>query len=230
LIGWCAAVSLLVFKKERFLPVVRSVLWVLVIALPVELWLVSLGGRPRIPYFTVLLPVFAILAGFTFWLIFDGILKDLPRWGGAALAVSMILALCAVFTADYRDLVDFYSRPSGDTSLLKYIQSNTAPEDTVLIWGAESAYNFMARRASPTRFVYQYPLYKGFGGQPYVAEFLSDILTNRPRLLVLSTEDKLSDFRFPARDNQVGMLMDQIKRRYAPTVQIDNWQIYTIMP
>jgi hypothetical protein len=167
------------------------------------------------------------LAGFTLWLIFESILKDVPRWAGAALTVSLVIALWAVFTADYRDLVDFYAQPTGDSNLISYIQNSTSPDETVLMWGAESVYNFMARRASPTRFVYQYPLYKGFGGKAYVTEFLTDILKNRPRMIILAAGDKLSDFRFGARDNQVGALMDQIKGRYGPTIQIGDWQVYT---
>jgi hypothetical protein len=227
LTGWSAALVMLLFQKPRFAPAFRSLLWMAVIALPVELWLVSIGGRPRIPYFTVLLPVFAVLAGLTLWLVFEALLKDLPRWIGAVVTAALVLSLWAVFVADYRELIDFYVQPSGDPALVAYLQANTTSQETVLMWGAESAYNFMARRASPTRFVYQYPLYKGFGGQRYVSEFLNDILTNRPRLIVLAAGDKLSDFRFGYRDNQLGGLMDQIKSRYTPTVQIGDWQIYT---
>jgi len=226
-IGWSAALGLLIYKKERFAPTFRSLLWLAIIALPVELWLVSVGGRPRIPYFTVLLPIFAVLAGFALWLVLDSVLKDIPPLAGAALTVSLVISLCAVFSMDYRDLVDFYTQPSGDPALIAYIQNNTTPEETVLMWGAESAYNFMARRASPTRFVYQYPLYKGFGGKSYVTEFLNAILTKRPRLIIMQMDDKLYDFRFGYRDDQVGALMDQIKPRYSPTIQIGDWQVYT---
>ncbi len=96
------------------------------------------------------------------------------------------------------------------------------------MWGAETAFNFYTRRASPTRFSYQYAQYSGYGGKSYVTEFLNDILTNRPRLIILKKGDKLSDFRFRYRDNQVGSLMDQIKALYPQTAKIgDRWQVYT---
>jgi hypothetical protein len=228
LLGWGAALALLGFKKERIAPEARSLLWMAMIALPIEFWMVSLGGRARIPYFTALLPEFSVFAGFTIWLIFDSILKDIPRFAGAALVLVMVASLWFVTLADYSELSGFYAGQSYDRELVTYIQANTAPQDTVLMWGAESTYNFLTRRASPTRFVYQYALYKGFGGKNYALEFLSDILRNRPRLIVLAAGDKLSDFRFGYRDNQVGALMDQIKDRYTPTPQIvGNWQIYT---
>lgn len=226
-IGWGAALLLLSFKKERIAPEARSLLWMGIIALPIELWMVSIGGRPRIPYFTVLLPVLSVFAGFTLWLVFDSILKDVPRVAGAGLVLIMVASLWSVLAADYTDLSDFYAQPSGDSELTAYIQNNTSQQDTVLMWGAESAYNFVTRRASPTRFVYQYPLYNGYGGKAYLSEFFNDILTNKPRLIILSSDTKFSDFRFPRRDNQIGALMDQVKSRYTETVELGNWLIYS---
>jgi hypothetical protein len=206
----------------------RSFLWMAVIALPLEIWMVSIGGRPRIPYFLTFLPVFSVFAGFTAWLIFDLIFKAIPHLAGAALVLVMVAALGLAFYSDYSEISGFYAGQGGDSELTTYIQNNTSPQDTVLMWGAETSYNFVTRRASPTRFVYQYALYKGYGGKSYATEFLNDILTNRPRLIILSKGDKLSDFRFGYRDNQVGGLMDQVKGLYSPTVQIgDEWQVYT---
>jgi 4-amino-4-deoxy-L-arabinose transferase-like glycosyltransferase len=224
--GWGAALLLLIFKKERIAPKSRSLLWMTLIALPIELWMVSIGGRPRIPYFTVLLPVLSVFAGFGLWLVFDSILKDVPRVAGAGLVLIMVASLWSVLAADYVELSSFYAQPTGDSELIAYIQDNTSQQDMVLMWGAESAYNFMTRRASPTRFVYQYPLYNGYGGKAYLSEFLNDILVNRPRLIIFSSNAKFSDFRFPRRDNQIGALMDQVKSRYTETVELGDWLIY----
>jgi hypothetical protein len=226
--GWGAALALLTFKKERVPEQVRSFLWMAIIALPLELWMVSIGGRPRIPYFLTFLPVFSVFAGFTAWLVFDSIFKEIPRLAGATLVVVMVAALGLAFYADYSELSGYFSGQSGDSELTTYILNNTSPTDTVLMWGAETSYNFVTRRASPTRFAYQYALYKGYGGKSYATEFLNDILTNRPRLIILLKGDKLSDFRFGYRDNQVGALMDQIKLLYSPPAQLgDQWQVYT---
>jgi hypothetical protein len=226
--GWGAALALLIFKKERIPEHMRSLLWMAAIALPIELWMVSLGGRPRIPYYLAFLPVFSVFAGFTAWMVFDSVFKDVPRVAGAALVMVMVVALGLAFRADYYELSRYYAGQVGDNELPAYIESNTSPQDTVLMWGAETSYNFYTRRASPTRFSYQYALYKGYGGKSYATEFLNDILTNRPRLIVVKKGDKLSDFRFGYRDNQVGALMDQIKGLYSsPTLIGDQWQIYT---
>jgi hypothetical protein len=227
-LGWGAALALLTFKKERIPLKSRSFLWMTMIALPIELWMVSIGGRPRIPYFLAFLPVFSVFSGFTIWLVFDSLLKDIPRFAGAALALVMVISLWSIFIADYSELSEYYAGQSRDNVLTAYILDNTSPQDTVLMWGAETSYNFITRRASPTRFAYQYALYKGYGGKDYVTEFLNNILTNRPRLIILSADDKLSDFRFGYRDDQVGALMDQVKSHYTPTAQIvGTWKVYT---
>jgi hypothetical protein len=222
-LGWGAALLLLGFKKERIEPQYRPLLWMSILALPIEIWMVSIGGRARIPYFLALLPVLSIFAGFTIWIIFDTLLKDIPRFAGALLLIFMVFSLGSVFYADYSEMSGNFLGQSSDGELVTYIQENSAPDDFVLMWGAESTYNFITRRVSPTRFVYQNPLYDQ-KNEEMVTEFLNDILTNRPRLIVLTAEDKLSDFHFAY---QVGALMDQIKSHYSPPVRLENWVVYT---
>jgi 4-amino-4-deoxy-L-arabinose transferase-like glycosyltransferase len=225
LIGWCGALPLTIFKKERIQPEFRSLIWMTLCAMPLELWMVSLGGRPRIPYFLVLLPIFSVFAGFTLWLIFESLLKDIPRYVGAMITVLLVISLGSVFYSDYTEMVANFMQPSGDSKITSYIQNNSAPDDFVLMWGAESTYNFVARRVSPTRFVYQTPLYNE-KDKDSVTEFLQGILINKPRLIVLRSEDKLSDFRFGYRDNQIGGLMDQVKMLYENSAIVGNWVVY----
>lgn len=65
------------------------------------------------------------------------------------------------------------------------IQSNTTAEDKVLIWGAEVSLNFVTRRESPTRFIYQYLLYtRGYQDATMVEAFLDDIVRDKPVLII----------------------------------------------
>jgi 4-amino-4-deoxy-L-arabinose transferase-like glycosyltransferase len=224
-LGWAAALALLCFKKERIQVMSHPVLWMVVIALPLELWLVSIGGRPRIPYFLVLLPVLSILAGFTIWLVFDSLLKDIPLYAGAIILLILVFSLGSVFSADYLEILSSLAQPSGDSAIVSYIQNNSAPSDFVLMWGAEAAYNFAARRASPTRFVYQTPLYNE-KNKLIVKEFLQDILKNKPKLIVLRSDDRFSDIRFGYRDDQTSNLMDQVKGLYGTVNPVGDWKVY----
>jgi 4-amino-4-deoxy-L-arabinose transferase-like glycosyltransferase len=226
-LGWGAGLALLIFKRERIPTSHRSVLWVAVLALPVELYLASLGGRPRMPYFLNLLPVFAISGGILLHLAFGALLRELPRLVTAALTVVIFSGLWLTFYNDYNNisagLVDF-----APQELVTYIQQNTAPDDTVLMWGAETAYNFAARRRSPVRFVYQYPLYRSdYANKENVTEFLTDLEQNPPRLIITIPGDSLSDIRFGFSDHQIGGQMQRVKSRYSEPIMFGNWLIYT---
>jgi len=78
------------------------------------------------------------------------------------------------------------------------IQSMTKPGDTVLVWGAESAINYFSGRASPTRYVYQYPLYtNGYTSEEIILEFLDSIIKNRPKLIIDTKNEGLLIYQFP---------------------------------
>lgn len=225
LLGWGAALILLIFKKDRIPKPLRSFFWMMMIALPVELWMVSIGGRPRIPYFLALLPVFSIFAGFTFWLIFEILTTGLPNYVGAIFVVFISLVLGVVFYADYAELTGNFLTWAKDPPIVTYISENSKPDDYLLMWGAETAYNFVTRRASPTRFVYQTPLYSE-QDKTIVSEFLNDILIKKPRLIILKSDDRLTDRRFGYRDNQISDLMTEVKNMYQGPISIDDWLVY----
>ena len=225
-LGWAAAFVLSIFNKERIRSEVRPLIIMALLAFPLEMWFVSLGGRPRVPYFLVLIPIFSIFAGFIFWLIFESILKDVPVFVGAGLVVFLVFSLGFVFIADYSEMAKNSLQPSEGGEIISYIRDHSAPNDFVLMWGAEASYNFASRRASPSRFVYQTPLYNE-KNQDDITEFLQNILDKKPRLIVLRSVDKLSDFRFGYRDNQIGSLMDQIKGSYQNTSSVGDWVVYS---
>jgi len=227
LLGWGSALALLCFKTDRIAADHRSFLWVAIIALPLEFLMVSIGGRPRIPYFMALLPVFTVFAGFTIWVLMDSLLRDIPKFAGAALILMMVGTLGWVIAADYVEISDSLRQPGGDQAVIAYIQDKTNTDDYVLMWGAETSYNFATRRLSPTRFVYQTAFYTGYEQKNTLVQFLNDILSKRPKLIILTGEDKLSDFRFVHRDNQVGALMDEVKNRYSSVIKINNWQVFS---
>jgi hypothetical protein len=77
---------------------------------------------------------------------------------------------------------------------VRYIAAHISPSDSVLIWGAEPGVTFAAQRRSPTRFVYQYPLYtSGYVDSLLVREFLCDIAADPPALVIdASSSDRIT--------------------------------------
>lgn len=227
--GWAVSLLLLAFKRNQFEPPLRAFLWMLVLALPIEIVLVTLGGRPRTPYFITPLPVFAIFAGLSLKTMFDWLEQNgLPTLARAVVAIVMALTLCVIVQNDYEDINRGGDDAEQDTALLNYIASHTTPQDTVLMWNAETAFNFASQRRSPTRFVYQYDLYK-FDDREKTLEFLNDILTEKPKLIVLTAADQtINDVHFAYRSEETGRLIDRVRAAYIQIKlpQLPDWVIY----
>jgi hypothetical protein len=65
-----------------------------------------------------------------------------------------------------------------------YVQNHTRPDDLVLFWAAAPGENFMSRRESPSAYLF-YPLYVHSDiSQRMNAQFLLDIITKHPILIV----------------------------------------------
>lgn len=222
--GWGTALLVLIYQKKLVNAEVQPFLYMAVIAFPLELFFVSLGGRPRIPYFLVVLPVFSIFAGFTVWMIFSYI-KTISHYAPAIFTFWMVFALGIVFLADYSEMVQDFLKPVGDYKIVDFIENNTSADDYVLMWGAEASYNFASMRPSPTRYVYQTPLYN-IKDKGAVFEFLNAILEKKPQLIILKSDEKLSERRFAYRDTEIEDLMGKIKAMYAEKTSPDGWLVY----
>jgi hypothetical protein len=123
-----------------------------------------------------------------------------------------------------------------------YIRRHTRADEYVLLWGADVGVNWASERRSPSRFAYQIPLYQpGYQSPALVAEFLNDIETRPPVLIV----DTASTYGLPpihpadrrewrGRSDRSRVLpemqavLDYICRHYAAagTVGPDNWPLY----
>ena len=102
-------------------------------------------------------------------------------------------------------------------------ESRTEPGDSVLIWGTEAGINFMSGRPSPTRYVYQLPLYtRGYTESDHVAEFLGDLQRNPPELIV---DVSAQDPRFPPIDPETRAswtpTLDSFGAAYVPLPDMD---------
>jgi hypothetical protein len=171
-------------------------LHVALVGLPVELLLASTSGRTYVHYYIIWLPIFAILAArlaLDFWSYFASPeltfrqrqigLKSL--WSAALIIAMMLPALTEMLNPVATLLKANYPAPSP---VIKRIQSYTDPDDYLLMWGAETSYNFLAERRTPSRFVYQYPLYTcGYVTEAMIAEFLDGISRHKPLIIDTSS-------------------------------------------
>lgn len=173
----------------------RSLVYLSIIGVPIELFLVSISGRSYNHYYITLLPILAILSSFFAYTITKSANQSEVVFRSKKIKMTTILLfpllLSMILMPTYSILTNL--RPpdlNQDVryNTIKYIRNSTNISDYVLMWGAETSINFVTNRQSPTRFVYQYPLYtQGYQNDAMVKEFLNDIRFNKPILIIDSS-------------------------------------------
>jgi hypothetical protein len=77
-----------------------------------------------------------------------------------------------------------YGGETQDPPLVGYLQQNSQPEDTVLVWGNEPAVNFLANRRAPSRYLFATQLLLSDGrAAERLEEYLEDLRRSPPALL-----------------------------------------------
>jgi hypothetical protein len=164
------------------------------VALPLDLLLVALSGRDYGYYYTAWLPTIGILCSlFAYSFVGSGARREV--WARTCCLCSLLPVMVGVpAAAIIARLSTPVSTAATRAEAVLYIAAHTSPSDSVLIWGAEPGINFAAQRRSPTRFVYQYPLYtSGYVDPVLVREFLRDIEANPPALIIdASSSDRIT--------------------------------------
>jgi hypothetical protein len=213
----------------------KTLLVLLLIALPVEFVLVSVSGRPLAHYYIVWLPSLALLCGFFAHKLATDIVPSGPilrirrtTFGLANICLSaLLLAMSAlpatVLTGQIMGISPSLHAQSRNATV-EYVKNHTDDNDYVLMWGAETSVNFLARRKSPTKFVYQYPLHtRGYQTGEMIEEFLDDIATNKPALIIDSSP---SNPKAPPIDTEARQEWIPLEDAYGLLPEIDDVSEY----
>lgn len=207
--GWLMY-ALMMLSKHDFLQRLaenqRELLSVAFFGLPIEFLLASLSGRIFAHYSITLLPLLSINAGFLIYILVPSIdqAQDVPPRAGQKLRALGLATLLLTINngAKIINIVQTAMFPQENPEdmnkelVLDYIAENTEPDDYLLMWGGESAYNFMSGRRAPSRFVYQFPLFddflpESFDNSAYIEQFIADLQTHPPELIFdTSTSNK----------------------------------------
>lgn len=178
-VGWLW-LTVRVFRRGLGSPLVR-LLWVW---LPVETFAVLVSGQRFPHYFLSLIPaVTALLA----LLLENADLRSGSR--NTRLAVWSLLALLLLVNLGkfHRQLAHSYHSTRGGmvTEAADWIQAHTASDDKITIWGMVPELYLAADRTPGTRMTHVYPLLSpGYTDSTLVAEWIGEMLANRPAVLV----------------------------------------------
>lgn len=181
------------WKKQN-----KALVLLLLLDFVLELFFVTTSGRSFAHYYLALLPVFTILSAF----FFAEIAKLIPKMGYhfrlfAGVVIWLLLFANAYFLNDYpklKDEIPLALFPFSDAyqwfpyqnGIVEYLVGETAPNDTVLIIGAETNVLSRAMRKSPTRYVYQNALtIDGYVTEEKLDEFTTAVKENQPAAILI---------------------------------------------
>ena len=233
-ITWVLGLLLLLTGKSEKLEIggaKRALLTISIIALPIEILLTSLSGRSYPHYYIAWLPAYALLSGY-FVLLWPAMItkKRANKFG-----IISILTIMCVFPVVVLSMKLITSiRQTGfleDEKIVEYIRNNSGVDDYVLMWGAETAYNFVSNRQSPTRYVYQYPLFtSGYQNPNMIQEFLTDLEEKKPLLIIdtSSTNQNVPSLINNQLNSDLSILIDYLNSAYSiqDFVLPNKWVVY----
>ncbi len=225
-----AALGMVLFlfsiKKRTFNKTVLSVLTLGLIAFPIELLLINAPGSTFPHYFMTILPILALFVGVLFSQIDKIILGKKHK-----VIYQYLLIIATIGLLFFASLLDYRSNTRSlqartNEPAIQYILERTEPEDSILVWGAETMVNFFSKRPSPTRFVYQYPLYREeFTTEDLVLEFLDDLIENRPKLILNSGGKHEPIFEFPVDSEAIRQKIEQVRSAYEVVDEVNAWLV-----
>jgi hypothetical protein len=151
---------------------------------------IALPGRAYPHYFQLWLPLFSVMAAWSFVALQKAVA---PRGSLIANAgpASLILVLFLGQAPNYFLAPDEWSRrKSGSLYVASRnralaINGLLAPGETFYEWGAETGLYFYSRRRPPTGVFYNLPLLRGPLSSTLSARVLRDLAANRPELVVI---------------------------------------------
>ncbi|HEX5808707.1 MAG TPA: glycosyltransferase family 39 protein [Anaerolineales bacterium] len=235
ILGWLAGLAY-VWLRRKTIRDVHPLILIALVNLPIEVLLVTVSGRSILHYYLTPLPVMAILAGV--------LVYTAPFFAGRARSASSQsmqkwlpgIALLFILLGQYGQIQYYpeYVRGLRDNDyapVIDYVAKNTNEDDKVLLIGAESVVNFLARRAAPTRYVYQYPLAL-LGRRPMFEEYFNQILGDKPVLIIdtrgRSQLDEKLYTPLQKRSQIVREGVQYLGANYQQVAQFGDWFVYRL--
>jgi len=233
ILGWLAGVTYVWFQRKAFAEI-HPLILIALVNLPIEVILITVSGRSILHYYLTPLPVMAILTGSLVYTV-PVLLGKIPALSSPKMQRwTPTLVLATVVLGQFGQIAYYpqYVRILSDNDyapVIDYVSKNTREGDQILLIGAESVVNFLARREAPTRYVYQYPLAL-LGRRPMFEEYFDEILANKP-VLIIDTRGRrrLDEKLYTPLQKRSQIVRDGVKylgEHYQQVAQFDNWFVY----
>lgn len=235
ILGWLAGLGY-VWLKHKSAAEMHPLILIGLVSLPVEVLFITISGRSILHYYLTPLPVMAILTGALVYTV-PFLISRIPSISSQAIQRWIPVILLAVVVLGQSEQIKYYPEYVHTLSdddyapVIDYIIKNTDEDDQVLIIGAESVVNFLARREASTRYVYQYPLAL-LGRRPMFEEYFNQILENKP-VLIIDTRGRsqLDEKLYVPLQKRSQIVRDGVKylgENYEQVAQFGEWFVYRL--
>ncbi|MFZ0533972.1 MAG: glycosyltransferase family 39 protein [Anaerolineales bacterium] len=200
------------FYRLRIKPVSHQVFtpvewtWLIaVVALPLEVFMASLGGRYYGHYFITLIPAVIVAIAYPVWKVVSVSRESLKSRKALLLnAMYAILAIGSLVwgassfvrvlpsTEYLNDLTGIFRGQIPLNELEQFIVQSTKPNDEVLVWHIHLGINFITDRRAPSRFLYPLNLFIPPSPQnTKLEEYVNELENQPPELIVVQKESSL---------------------------------------
>jgi hypothetical protein len=234
-VGWFAGFGYVVLKRNAVREI-QPLILIALVNLPIEVLLITISGRSILHYYLTPLPVMAILAGILVYTV-PFLIGRIPSLNSQHIQRSipglMLILVLLGQAGQIRNYPAYVQalRDNDYAQVIDYVANNTQENDQVLLIGAESVVNFLARREAPTRYVYQYPLAL-LGRRPMFEEYFNEILANKPTLIVDTRgQPRLEEKLYTPLQKRSQIVRDGVKylgENYQQVAQFGDWFVYRI--
>lgn len=199
-----------------------------------------LSGRFYPHYFLQVLPSLALLAGMGWLTLKNRYWHRFHRITFISLtSASLLILLVMQFSFTYAWITfRLNNNLSTAEQAAKFITANTNEEESIYVWGAETAVYFLSKRKSASRYTYLYPLLaQGYSSTHQVSELLRDIEIQRPRYIIdtHSTNELIPPLKDKMPLPEANLLYSEdnldpvrllVAHQYYSSITIGDWLIY----
>ncbi len=190
-------------------PVFSPIEWIWLVAitaLPLEVLLVSLGGRFYGHYFVTLIPSVTLAIAYSVWRVVSARREAISSAANLIRTTVYVIFTIGILywgaTTFYqdippgeytRDLAGIFSGHYQINELDQYIIQSTQPTDEVLVWHIHLGINFVTNRYSPSRFLYPLLLFiPPSAGNTKLEQYVNDLENHPPKLIVIQKVSSLA--------------------------------------
>lgn len=234
------AISMWIFlliKKRRLEPDWKeTLLQIILILFPLQIWLATLSNQPFAHYFISWMPAIGSILAFGLHSVI-GVLSGERKRIETSLRIFTTLTFLTLtvftgssvrgqFSSFTASLFKTGSPPqlemkyNPERIYIEYIISHTNPDDYVWIWGNEVIFNVQTDRRIPSRLIYPYPLgTPGYPSSQLVQETIRELKANPPVMILDRAIEPLLPIESKEweQDQTVLPLIEYIRTNYSIT-------------